>query len=276
MTAEEEGRVAAEQFRQEHGLGYQPLGDLVTVVEQATGIDVAVLDVGPDEHGMTMRDSVTHAVFIAVAMTHYPMRQRSTLAHELGHVVFGDWADWEESEQGGRTPKEVRADTFARHLLAPIDGIREFVSQRPAQDLSALSAVVQRFLVSPGIAAISLRQAGYISDATKEEWMVLTAPGLAARFGWSDQYRALQADAKRRRAPQRLLARAIQGYLEQVVSLQTLATLRGVDTQTVEEELREAGLIQAEQTIRWADPAELPQVDVDMTNMEGTAEDPTR
>jgi hypothetical protein len=65
--------------------------------------------------------------------------------------------------------------------------------------------------------------------------MRVTAPALAARFGWLDQYRALQAGSGRRRAPQRLLARAIQGYLENgerrtenVVSLQT-ATLRGLD-----------------------------------------------
>jgi len=31
------------------------MGDLVAVIEQATGIDVAVLEVGPDEHGLTMR-----------------------------------------------------------------------------------------------------------------------------------------------------------------------------------------------------------------------------
>jgi hypothetical protein len=59
--------------------------------------------------------------------------------------------------------------------------------------------------------------------------MRVTTPGLAARFGWSDQYRALQAGSDRRRAPQGLLTRAIRGYLENVVSLQTLATLRGMD-----------------------------------------------
>jgi Zn-dependent peptidase ImmA (M78 family) len=71
----------------------QPLGDLVAVIEQATGIDVAVLDVGPDEHGLAMRDPARGTVFIGVARTRNPMRQRSTLAHELGHVLFGDWAD---------------------------------------------------------------------------------------------------------------------------------------------------------------------------------------
>jgi len=67
VNAETEGRAAAERFRQEHRLGPQPLGDLVALIEQSAGIDVAVLDVGPDEHGLTMRDPQRGAVFIGVA-----------------------------------------------------------------------------------------------------------------------------------------------------------------------------------------------------------------
>lgn len=48
MSAEAEGSKLAARFRREHRLGEQPLGDLVAVIEQATGIDVAVLDAGPD------------------------------------------------------------------------------------------------------------------------------------------------------------------------------------------------------------------------------------
>ena len=91
VNTETEGRAAAERFRREHHLGVQPLGDLVAVIEHVTGIDVAVLDVGPDEHGLTMRDPDRAAVFIGVARTRNPMRQRSTLAHELAHVLFEDW-----------------------------------------------------------------------------------------------------------------------------------------------------------------------------------------
>lgn len=91
MNSEIEGRDAAERFREEHHLGVQPLGDLVAVIEQTTGVDVAVLDVGPDEHGLTIRDPEHGTVYIGVARTRRPMRQRSTLAHELGHVLFEDW-----------------------------------------------------------------------------------------------------------------------------------------------------------------------------------------
>jgi Zn-dependent peptidase ImmA (M78 family)/transcriptional regulator with XRE-family HTH domain len=167
LTAETEGRASAARFRQDHHLGVQPLGDLVAVVEQATGIDVAVLDVGPDEHGLAMRDPVRGTVFIGVAPTRNAMRQRSTLAHELCHVLFEDWADSDAGGWSDRSPAEIRADTFARHLLVPAEGLSEFIGTRSPAALSMLSAVVQRFVVSPQIAAIALCQAGFIDEATK-------------------------------------------------------------------------------------------------------------
>lgn len=246
MNAETEGKAAAARFRRDHRLGEQPLGDLAAVIEQATGIDIAVLDAGPDEHGMTMRDPKRGTVFIGIARSRNPMRQRSTLAHELGHVQFGDWTAADAGHWGRRSPGEVQADAFARHLLLPEAGLRNFLAGQEPVAQAALSVVVQRFLVSPAIATIALHQIGRIDAATKTEWMSLTTPQLAVRFGWHDQYQALQSDADRRRAPQRLLARAIRGYAEGVVSAQTIATLRGISRETAETELREAGVVPVE------------------------------
>jgi Zn-dependent peptidase ImmA (M78 family) len=276
LTAESEGSASAARFRKAHRLGLQPLGDLLEIIEQATEIDVAVLDVGPDEHGLTMRDPLHGTIFIGVARTKNPMRQRSTLAHELGHVLFGDWVDSDTGDWSGRNPAEIRADAFARHLLVPIDGLREFIDTPSQVGLPTLSAVVQRFLISPQIAAIALHQAGYIEDATKQEWMTLSAPHLAARFGWVDQYQALQVVSDRRRSPQRLLARAIAGYAEGVLPAQAIARLRGVSLDTIVSELADAGVIPAERPIPWADPAELPDVNVDLAALDqdlGVADD---
>jgi Zn-dependent peptidase ImmA (M78 family) len=268
LTAEAEGSASAARFRQDHHLGVQPLGDLLEIIEQATGIDVAVLNAGPDEHGLTMRDPVRETVFIGVARTRNPMRQRSTLAHELGHVIFEDWVDSDTGNWSDRSPAEIRADAFARHLLIPLEGLREFLEARSTVGLPTLSAVVQHFLVSPQLAAIALRQGGYIDEATKHAWMTLSAPQLAARFGWTDQYQVLQASSDRRRAPQRLLARAITGYAAGVLSAQAIATLRGIGMEAVVEELGEAGVSPPERTIAWAEPAELPDVDVDLAELD--------
>lgn len=268
MNAEAEGRTCAARFRQDHHLGVQPLGDLVAVVEQTTGIDVAVLDVGPDEHGLTMRDPRHNTVFIAVARTRNPMRQRSTLAHELGHVLFEDWSDNDVVNWSDRTHEEIRADAFARHLLLPLDGLRAFLESGRPVTQPTLSEVVQRFLVSPAVAAIALQQAGYIDIAAKQEWMALSSGQLAVRFGWSDQYHALQADSDQRRAPQRLLARAIRGYAEGVLPAQAIATLRGITLEATEVELREAGVVPVERRVPWADHTELPDVQVDLAALD--------
>lgn len=274
MSREDEGRAAAERFRGEHRLGVQPLGDLVAIIEQATGIDVAVLDVGPDEHGLTMRDPSRDAVFIGVARTQNPMRQRSTLAHELGHVLFEDWMDGDSVNWSDRTPEEIRADAFARHLLVPREGLRAFLADRESGTWSGLSAVVQWFLVSPAIAAIAMHQTGYIDATTKDEWKALSTPRLAARFGWIDQYHALQADSERYRPPQRLLARAITGYAEGVMSAQAIATLRRVRLEAAQEELRNAGIVPADRPIAWTAAGELPDVEVDLAALDEDLDSP--
>ncbi|GAA1381485.1 hypothetical protein GCM10009613_07470 [Pseudonocardia kongjuensis] len=258
MTPESEGRAAAEEFRAVHHLGVQPLGDLVAIIEQVTGIDVSVVDVGPDEHGLTMRDPVRGAVFIAVARTDRPMRRRSTLAHELAHVVFEDWGVPDE-ELGTRAPAERRADAFSRHLLVPAEGLLALFGGRRGPDPSLLSDVVQRYLVSPAVAAIALHQAGLIDLDTKAAWMTMTTPVLAARHGWSDQYRALADESDRHRAPQRLLTRAIDGYLAGVVSVAAIARLRGLPADVVEQELRTAGLVPQDRgPVGWAPAHSVP------------------
>jgi hypothetical protein len=128
--------------------------------------------------------------------------------------------------------------------------------------------VAQRFLVSPPIAAIALCQAAYIDEATKRDWMTLSTPQLAARFGWTDQYRMLQASSDQRRAPQRLLARAITGYVEGVLPVQAIATLRGISLEALLGELSEAGVTPVERPIAWADPGDLPEVHVDLAALD--------
>lgn len=273
VNAEDEGRAAAARFRQDHLLGTRALGDLVALTEQTTGIDVAVLDAGPDEHGLTVRDPQRNTVFIGVARTRNPMRQRSTLAHELGHVELEDWtaagSNWSD-----RSATEVRADAFARHLLLPLDGLREFIALRKRVDQATLSAVVQHFLVSPALAAIALHQADFIDAPTKQEWKGLSTSQLAVRFGWGDQYRALQADSYQRRAPQRLLARAIKGYVEGILPAQAIATLRGITADDAETELHEAGIMPAEVPVVWSNPEDLPDSQVDLADLAGDLDKP--
>lgn len=263
--ADQQAKAAAEAFREQHRLGVQPLGDLVALIEQTTGHDVAVLDAPPDSHGLTMRDPVRDRTFIGVARTRRPMRQRSTLAHELAHVVFGDWTE----DLAARSPEEIRADSFARHLLIPRAGLATFAGEGTRAEMSTLSDVVQRFLVSPAMAAIAMKGAGMIDSDTCDSWRALTTPHLATRFGWTDHYATLQADSDRIRAPQGLVTRAIAGYAAGVVSVQAVATLRGVSVMTVQEELAEAGIEPERPVPQEYELRELPEVTMDLSDLDG-------
>src|SRR5699024_9429422 len=151
-----------ETIRQEHRLRAQPPDDLVALIEQTTGHDVAVLDDGPDEHGLTMRDPARGKVLSGVARDTHPSRQPSTRDHEPATVIIEDrWINPAE-----RSPEEIRADAFARHLLIPAAGLEEFLGDGRDASEALFSDVVQRFLVSPAIAAIALRDAGQVSPET--------------------------------------------------------------------------------------------------------------
>jgi Zn-dependent peptidase ImmA (M78 family) len=266
MSAESEGKARASQFRIEHDLGTQPLTDLVALIETVQGVDVAVLDAGPDEHGMTMHDPDRGVVVVAVARTENSMRQRSSLAHELAHLVFGDYQH--PVARGGwshRTHDEMRADAFARHLLVPVDALGSFVGGGATE--SDLSELVQRFEASPAIVAIQLRAVRAISEQTKTAWMSLSAPTLATRHGWTDQYRALQAVSNGRRAPQRLLMRATAGYVAGVLSLQAIARLRGAPEETIEKDFAEAGITPEHHDVEWSPGSDLAQVPVDLSDL---------
>lgn len=263
-SAEQQAKQAADSFRQDHRLGVQPLGDLVTLIEQTTGHDVAILDADPNEHGLTMRDPARDKVFIGIARSRNPMRQRSTLAHELAHLIFQDCSE----DLGERSPEEIRADAFARHLLVPLEGVKEFLGTTENVSEAALSDVVQRFLVSPAIAAIALRDAGYVSPCIASEWMRIHTPQLATRFGWSDHYATLQDDSNRLRAPQGLVSRAIAGYAEGVVSAQAIATLRGVAAERVVTELEEIGISPKIFDETDFELDELPDIEVDLCGLQ--------
>lgn len=247
MSLEREARVRASAFREEHGLDHAPLGDLVALIDLTQQVDVAILDSGPDEHGMTMRDPDRGVVMVAAARTRNPMRQRSTLAHELGHILFKDYATPRTEGWGKRDPEEIRADAFARHLLIPIEGLvsSHMIERRRNQKISpqTLSALVQRYVVSPALVAIQLAEADLISDDHKRELSAFTTPSLAAQYGWSDQYKALQQESDTRRAPQRLLTRAVAGYMSGTVSLPYIARLRGIPVEEVQAEFEAEGIV---------------------------------
>ena len=234
---EQEARARAETFRQEHGLGILPVKDVFELAHAATGVDVFSIEAGEEEHGLSMLDTDTGRQVVVVATTPHPMRQRTSVAHELGHLLRGDLDSPEPSTPGERTPAEICADAFARHLLLPLEAVRAKLSDIGAASLADLSDLVQEYEVSPVLAAIQLRGAGRIDDATYEEFKRLSTRQLALQFGWLNQYDALAEASRTPRAPQALMKRAVAGYQLGVLGIAELSAWYGQSEQNLRTEL---------------------------------------
>lgn len=270
LSAEAEAAEKASQFRTKHGLGHAPVGDLISFLEELPDIDVAIVEAHNGEHGITMHDPLHNLTVIAAATTIHPMRQRSSLAHELGHALFQDWdipASEQPSTESSRS--ETRANAFARHFLVPIGGLKElFPTPGQALELEDLSRVVQRFQVSPSMAAIALNSGGLIDSSRKLKWRELTTPNLATRYGWVGDYRLLQDKSQLARPPQKLVAKAIRGYELGAVTSQTIATLLGTSKQQVEDDLEAAGIVPREATALSTTENTWPAVDLSTSELD--------
>ena len=225
MSNESIGQAAAERFRSEHSLSTAAIPNLARLIERTVGIGVAYVRSSSPGHGMTMRLNDTY--LMAVGCTEHPMRLRSTLAHELGHYQLNTVdrtahdADWDT-----RSPEEIQADAFARHLLVPLGAVAEVVDGE-AVTLATLSDIVQTFLASPSMVAIQMRNTGAIDAAICKEWGQIPTGTIAARFGWHTEYRALVGQSSKPRGPQSLMRRVIEGYRQGSVSAATIAKLSG-------------------------------------------------
>lgn len=237
-TNEQRAEALAEDVRRRHDLGDGPIKDLFEFVHATADVDVLSMDAPQAEHGLTMIDPATGRAVIAVATTPHPMRQRSSIAHELAHVLAGDLDQPEQLTPGERSPQEIRADAFARHLLLPLGAVaKRFAKVQAEPTLVQLSDLVQEFEVSPALAAIQLRTLGLIDADTCTRLSALSTAHLATRFGWLSQYRALAADSMQPRAPQRLMARAVEGYRRGVLGIAELALWYEQDATELEKQL---------------------------------------
>lgn len=239
ISNEQQAIRLAQTFRKDHDLGISPIRDVFEMVHATTGVDVFSIDAAEEEHGLTMLDPRTRRRVIVVATTPHPMRQRSSVAHELGHLLRGDLETTEPTCPGERCPAEICADAFARHLLLPLDAVRTRLSETEEASLAELSDLVQEYEVSPAIAAIQLRTAALITEETCLDWMRRSSRHLALRFGWLSRYDSLADASRRPRAPQTLMKRAVAGYKDGVLGIAELAAWYGVSEHDLRAELGE-------------------------------------
>lgn len=155
--------------RSHAGLGDGPIPDLSSAVE-ALGMYLFVTSLGDGvaDGGCVEVDTEEGAVAAAVVNGDTPPgRRRMTLAHELGHWMFGDAYD-----TGASQGAERMINSFAIHFLAPRSGVSAMWSlNRAAPVYDRALTVAARFQLSWSAAVGQLKNLHLIDD---NEYRVLS------------------------------------------------------------------------------------------------------
>jgi Zn-dependent peptidase ImmA (M78 family) len=111
-----------------------PCPCILTAVEEHLGVPVVIATLPQKIAGCCWRDR--DRVVLWVNGTQAPVRQRFTLAHELGHVRcrhdMAVAADTFETLAGKTTDsREIQANAFAAEFLAPAEGVRAMRDGEP-------------------------------------------------------------------------------------------------------------------------------------------------
>lgn len=120
----------ARELRAELGLGVRgPLADLFVTVRDAVGLKVVVIAMDEGSAGAYVPHPLGPVVFVNIA--HAPVRQRFTLAHELGHHHLHEGGELDEVAdlRNVTDPREGEANFFAAEFLAPRPALQAFVAR---------------------------------------------------------------------------------------------------------------------------------------------------
>lgn len=139
------GAKRAGETRDELGIAPgEPVACILTAVEGDLGVPLVIAALPDGIAGCCWRQG-QHTV-LWVNGTEAPVRQRFTLAHELGHVRCAHdlrvSVDTFETLAGKTTDsREIQANAFAAELLAPAEGVRSMIEGEPTlEDVVLIAA----------------------------------------------------------------------------------------------------------------------------------------
>lgn len=214
------------------------VADLADAVERVFGVDVCLTQLGERFDGLAA--STEDAKVILAGLTPVALRQRFTIAHELGHLLSGDdqeiHADPDiyspDSKQG---ESEVRANSFAAAFLMPEVDLRGAVHAE--FDEVAFAKLAMSLKVTPTALAIRLESLRLIDGMKKERWRSMSAKQAARVAGAQDQLASVTAYATEPRGPGLLARDLFTAYLDEKTTLRPYAQLVGVDSNALRDEL---------------------------------------
>jgi len=236
------GQKSAQRVRDGLRLGEDPIPDLVGLIERL-GFPVVFLPLPEGMHGLNVRDERegTPTRVIIVSTLGPWTQQRYTLAHELCHALYDDAGQVivDLVEVPERLP-ELRAESFARHLLLPAEALAEDVRQALKENTSQ-EVLTARLMVRWGMSKQAvLRALEKDGHATPKEVAALQGRPvgqLMARAGLTEQWQILSAGQAEPSGSPWLVSRALEAYGKGWVGAHVVADLLDQDLETTERQL---------------------------------------
>ena len=256
-----QGEHLASQERHRLQLGTDPIGDLAGLLENH---GVLVLEVALPEavSGFTFRFGKDLAC--GVNVNHHPGRRRYSLAHELCHALCDVGpADGMVSNEGGKDPRETRANAFAAAFLLPKDSVFAFLTgsgkgypavmateagsarrRAPAGriDLWDVVGLARYFGVTREAATWRLKSLKLIGETEREELAAQAKSGLGSslerRLNAVEQEKSPDNETILRCAEKRLLLLALEALEREEISRRKfieLAYLAGLSEEEIGE-----------------------------------------
>lgn len=212
--------------------------NLITLIEDVFGVDVAVVELGEGFDGLAV--SSEDVKLIVLATSHVPARQRFTLAHELGHLLAGDNHDIHldrdvYSKAQARDPSEMRANAFASAFLMPESELRAAVGLTGLTERE-FAVLACDLLVTPSALAYRLLHLRLIDAGTCDRYKAMTGAKAASKAGRGEDFARQVTEAGTPRPPGLLVRDTYTAYESGAATLRPYANLLGVDV----DELRQA------------------------------------
>ncbi|VAY86464.1 helix-turn-helix domain-containing protein [Ferrovum myxofaciens] len=153
---------AAEEVRKAWDLGYDPIPDLIDILE-THGIRVFMIDTNADPKFDGLAATVNQMPIIVVGSNWPGDRQRFTIAHELGHLMLAGRLTDELNE-------ELACNRFAGAFLIPRKSVlQELGSHRSYIEPKELALLKEEFGLSMAGILYRARDLGVISPAWRDE-----------------------------------------------------------------------------------------------------------
>ena len=179
--ANKDGKDLAVKAREMLSLGSAPIGNLAELAERHFGIDVECTPFSGNLSGACIHQGDRAIIFATTAKTSGHLR--FTLAHELGHHLFGDPREVViESDLTSGVPSERRVNAFATHFLMPASEIGMLVRGR-AMSEEVLAQLMQHFQVSLASLVSHLADCGVVPFASQSLWLAKSARALISEYG---------------------------------------------------------------------------------------------